>query len=124
MQVLATAATAIIAALQTGTPLTTTVWINVAITGLGAFAVLGAGELPSGVWAHTKPIISSAVAALVVIQSAAGSGLTTITILQAIIAALGALGITAVPGPMLQQTGLKSGLIFRPPAAETHRHEA
>ena len=127
MQVLATITAAVVAALQTGGPLTATTWTNVVIIGLGAVAVLGAGELPAGVWAHTKPIISAAVAGVVVIQSSLHSGLDTATILQAILAALGTFGIVAVPGPVLQQQGLKTGLVIRPPAgaelARRGRHE-
>lgn len=116
VQVLATIAAAVVAALQTGTALTPTVWTNVVIVGLGAMCVLGAGELPAGVWANTKPIVSALIAAAVVLQSSIHGGLDTATILQAILAALGTLGIIAVPGPVVAQEGLKTGLIIKPPA--------
>jgi hypothetical protein len=99
-QIAVTVISAIIAALASG-PVTLAAWINVVIIGLGAVAVLGAGNLPAGVWRYTKSIVSAATAAAVVIQTAAQSDFSTATWLQVAVAALGALGVFAVPGPVV-----------------------
>lgn len=74
-------------------------WINVVIVALGAVAVLGAGNLPSGVWAYTKTIVAAATAGAVFLQSAISGGVTTSEWLQLALAVTGALGVAVVPGP-------------------------
>lgn len=119
-QVVATIISAVVAAMQNGS-LSTAAWINVVIIGLSAVSVLGAGELPAGVWAHTRTYIAGASAAAVVIQSSLNGGISTATVLQAVIAALGAVGVLAVPGPVVQAGALKSGLLVK--ARHHGRHE-
>jgi hypothetical protein len=82
-QVAATVLSAIAAAMQAG-PLSATAWVNVVVIGFGAIGVLGAGELPSGVWAHTKPIVAALSAAVVVIETSLAGGFTAATIVQAL----------------------------------------
>jgi len=74
-------------------------WVNVAIIGLGAVAVLGAGNLPAGVWKYTKTIVAAATAVAVLLQSAITDGISSAEWLQLALAALGALGVVAAPGP-------------------------
>jgi hypothetical protein len=52
-QVIATIISAVALAFGDG-QVSASEWINVVILGLGSVAVLGAGNLPSGVWSHTK----------------------------------------------------------------------
>jgi drug/metabolite transporter (DMT)-like permease len=59
-------------------------WINAGIMALGAVSVLGAGNLPAGVWAYTKTIVAAATAALVALVT---------------LAVAGVLGVAALPGP-------------------------
>jgi hypothetical protein len=77
-------------------------WINVVIVALGAVAVLGAGNLPAGVWAYTKTIVAAATAAAVFLQSAITDGVSTSEWLQLALAILGALGVAVVPGPRVR----------------------
>jgi hypothetical protein len=74
-------------------------WVNVAIIGLGAVAVLGAGNLPAGVWKYTKSIVSAATAVAVLLQSAITDGVSSAEWIQLALAAAGALGVLAAPGP-------------------------
>jgi hypothetical protein len=74
-------------------------WVNVVVIGLGAVAVLGAGNLPEGVWRHTKLIVSAATAVAVLLQSVVTDGISSAEWLQLALAALGALGVFAAPGP-------------------------
>lgn len=76
-------------------------WINVAIVSLGAVSVLGAGELPSGVWAHTKTIVAGATAGLVLLVSFVSDGgyITTTEWLQVGLAVASTLGVAFAPGP-------------------------
>lgn len=76
-------------------------WINVLIVALGAVAVLGAGNLPAGVWAYTKTIVSAATTAALLIASFVSDGgyITTTEWLQVGLAVLGTLGVAFVPGP-------------------------
>lgn len=78
-------------------------WINVVIVSLGAVAVLGAGNLPTGVWAYTKTIVAAATAGAVFLQSAITDGVSSSEWLQLGLAVLGALGVAAAPGPRVVQ---------------------
>lgn len=79
---------------------------NILILALGAVGVLGAGDLPAGVWAHTKSIVGAATAAAVVLQSALlTDGVSPTEWVQIAIAALGAVGIFAAKGPVVEITG-------------------
>jgi hypothetical protein len=75
-------------------------WINAGIAGLGAISVLGAGNLPSGVWAYTKSIVAAATALLVFLVSALSDGhISNSEWVQSLIAVAGAIGVYAVKGP-------------------------
>ncbi len=76
-------------------------WVNVLILGLGAVSVLGAGNLPSGIWKRTKAIVSAATAAAVVLHTLVSNGvdLGTTEWIQLAIAAAAPLGVYAVKGP-------------------------
>jgi hypothetical protein len=76
-------------------------WINVVIITLGAVAVLGAGNLPAGVWAYTKTIVSAATAAATLMVAFVSDGwyITTTEWLQIALAAAAALGVSFAPGP-------------------------
>lgn len=103
-QIVATVLAAVVAGLVDDR-LDFTEWLNVGVIGLGAVAVLGAGNLPAGVWRYTKTIVSAASAVLVLWQSLASAGMTGSEWLQLGIAALGAVGVAAMPGPVVQQLG-------------------
>jgi hypothetical protein len=74
-------------------------WVNVVIVGLGSVAVLGAGNLPAGVWRYAKLVVTAATAVAVLLQSAITDGISSAEWLQLGLAALGALGVYAAPGP-------------------------
>lgn len=98
-QVFFTAVAALVAALA-DEKVDTTEWLNTGILALGAVAVLGAGNLPSGVWAYTKTIVAAASAALVALVTfTTDGGVTTTEWLQVGLAVAGVLGVYAAPGP-------------------------
>lgn len=76
-------------------------WMNVIIAMLGVVGVLGAGELPSGVWSKMKTYVSAATAAAMLVVSFVSDGwyITTTEWLQIALAAAAALGVTFAPGP-------------------------
>lgn len=104
-QVVATALAAVVAGLVDDR-LDFTEWLNVGVMALGAVAVLGAGDLPAGVWRYTKPIVAAATAVLVLWQSLASGGMTSSEWMQLALAALGAVGVLAAPGPKVSPTGV------------------
>lgn len=80
--------------------------VNVLILVLGSVAVIGAGELPAGVWAHMKLYAAAATAAAVVLQSALLSdGVSTTEWFQIVLAVLGVLGVGVAPGPVVERAG-------------------
>jgi len=98
-QVFAAALAALVAGLVDDR-LDTLEWVNSGIMALGAVAVLGAGNLPAGVWAHTKTICAAASAALVAWVTFATDGIVTQSEwLQIGLAVLGVLGVFVAPGP-------------------------
>lgn len=104
-QVVATGLTAIVAALLDNR-VDTLEWVNVGIVALGAVGVLGAGNLPTGVWAYTKTIVASATAGLVLLTSLlADGGMSTAEWLQVLLAVAGAAGVAIVPGPRVVSVG-------------------
>lgn len=109
-QVVATVLAALVAALADDR-LDFGEWLNVGVLALGAVAVLGAGDLPAGVWRYTKPIVASASAVLVLWQSLATGGMSGSEWLQLGIAALGAVGVFAAPGPLVESTGRHAVII-------------
>jgi predicted small integral membrane protein len=103
-QVFATALAALVAALYDDR-VDFGEWLNAGVLALGAVAVLGAGDLPAGVWRYTKPIVAAASAVLVLWQSLASNGMVPAEWIQLVLAALGALGVLAAPGPKVEQVG-------------------
>ena len=102
MQVAATALAAIVAALVDDR-IDFTEWLNVGVLALGAVGVAAAGNLPSGFWSHAKTWVAAASAVLVLWQSLASGGMTTSEWLQLAMAALGAVGVYAVRGPVVHE---------------------
>jgi hypothetical protein len=108
-QVIATVLAAIATALFGDGSLDTSELINVGILGLGAVAVLGAGNLPAGVWQHTKGIVSAATAVLVLLSSLWTDGISPAEWAQLVLAALGALGVVVAPGPVVYSDPTAAG---------------
>lgn len=100
VQVVVAAGTAVIAGTvgTTGT-LSDTAWVNAVIVTLGAVAVLGAGELPAGVWANTKIYVSAGTAGAVALASLIGGSMGWSQWLQVGVATIGVFGVAVVPGP-------------------------
>lgn len=125
VQLVTAAASALVAAMQAG-PLTAVAWVNVALAVIGCAMVVGAGELPSGVWKYTKTYLSALSAGLVVL-SGASAGFDRATVLQAIVAVIGVIGVAASPGPALAALGTKPGALTaalrRTPATVHGKHE-
>lgn len=94
-------------------------WINAALAAGTAISVLGAGELPEGIWSHTKTIVSGAMAGLTLLVSYVSDGgqITTTEWVQVGLAAAAALGVAFMPGPKVytadtygkHAAGLKAG---------------
>lgn len=102
-QVLATGLAALIPSL-TDNVVSASEWVNVGILTLGSVGVLGAGNLPAGVWKYTKTYVSAATAGLVVLASFLTDGVSLTEWLQVVIAVLGSLGVFGVPGPKVYPT--------------------
>jgi hypothetical protein len=79
--------------------------INLIILGLGAVGVLGAGNLPEGVWKYTKFFVSVATAVFLLLASVVTDGVTNAELVQLVIAGLGAAGVRQAPGPVVLPTG-------------------
>lgn len=80
--------------------------VNILIVGLGAVSVLGAGNLPAGVWAYTKTIVSAATAGAVYIASVftTGGNLGAAEWIQFALAVAGAIGVYALRGPVVVES--------------------
>lgn len=104
-QVVATIAVALYAALNDGS-VSLAEAVNILIVGLGAVAVLGAGNLPSGVWAYTKVIVAAATAGAVFIASVITTGgtLGAAEWIQFALAVAGAAGVYRVNGPVVVES--------------------
>jgi hypothetical protein len=115
-QVVATVLTAVVAATAGDGQIDASEAGNVIIAGLGAIAVLGAGNLPSGIWAYTKTIVAGATAGAMAWQSALGDGITTAEWWQIAVTVLGALGVLAAPGPKVYDAAAaaRAGANLRP----------
>lgn len=83
--------------------------VNIVLVALGAVAVLGAGNLPAGVWAHAKAIVAAATAVAVLLQSVITDGISAAEWFQLALAALGAVGVFAAPGPVVYADPLAAG---------------
>lgn len=102
MAVAATVASAIVAALTGDQVVDTVEWINVVIVGFGAVGVLGAGNTPAGVWKYMKGYVAAATTAAIFLTSIYTGGIDTSELIQLIFVFIGALGVVAVPGPVVQ----------------------
>lgn len=72
-----------------------TEWVNVAIAGTGAAAVFAAPNVPGA--RYTKSILAVLAAVLTVLTSAIIGGIDSTEWIQIAVAALGALGVYALP---------------------------
>ncbi len=70
-------------------------WVNVTILGVGAAGVFAAPNVPGA--RYTKAIIAALTAALTVLASTILGGVDHVDVMQMVIAALGAVGVYAVP---------------------------
>lgn len=93
-QVVATVVAGFVAASTDG--VTNQETVNLVILGLGAFLVLGAANLPAGIWRYTKAIASAASAGAVVLASAITDGVSGAELGMIGLAAAGAVGVFAV----------------------------
>ncbi len=86
-------------------------WANVIILALGTISVLGAGNMPAGVWKRTKLYVSAATAGAVTAHTflAAGLTLSLTEWLQIGLAVLAALGVYAVKGPQVVPAPMTRG---------------
>jgi hypothetical protein len=95
MQVLVTIAVAIVAAMAGDNLVDSIEWVNVAIVGVGAAAVFAGPNIPGA--PVTKLVLSALAAILTILASAITDGIQTVEVIQMAIAAVGALGVWAVP---------------------------
>lgn len=100
-QVVAAVLAAVVAALNGADHPGASDWVNCAIVSLGAIAVLGAGNLPEGVWRYAKLLVSTATAVAVLLQSVLTDGISSAEWIQLGLAALGALGVYGSPAPVV-----------------------
>lgn len=94
-QCVTTVLLAVVAALYGDNLLTSVEWVNVAIVGVTAAGVFAAPNIPGA--KYTKLIISAVGAVLTLLASAIVGGIQLIEVIQMVIAALGAVGVYAVP---------------------------
>jgi len=99
MAVLVTILTALAPLAVPGHHISHAEWVNVIITGLGAVTVVIIPNLTGGIGHYAKYVVGAITAAMVVLSSllAQGAGVGLAEIIQMLIAAVGALGIFAVP---------------------------
>ncbi|WP_439593877.1 hypothetical protein [Microbacterium sp.] len=71
--------------------------VNIAIVGVGAITVYLVPNLPSGVGAYAKVIVTFIVAGLVALQSFLTGGITTTEWLQVAVAAFAGIGVYVIP---------------------------
>ena len=83
-----------LAAVWTG-GVTVAEWVNIAIVGVGACSVFAAPNVPGA--RYTKSILSALAAGLVVLASAITGGIQFPEVVQIVVAALGAVGVYALP---------------------------
>lgn len=93
--VAATVISGIITALTGDSIISPTEWVNIAILGVGALGVFAAPNVPGA--AYTKSVLAVLAAVLTVLASSIVGGITTTEWLQIAMAALGALGVYAIP---------------------------
>lgn len=93
--VVATILAAILAALTGDNVIDSVEWVNVAILAVGSAGVFAAPNVAGS--AYTKTVLSVLAAVLTVLASAIVGGIDTTEWVQIAMAALGALGVWAVP---------------------------
>ncbi|MEU0469929.1 hypothetical protein ABZ215_38530 [Amycolatopsis sp. NPDC006131] len=79
--------------------LSATEWITVALAGVGAVSVAIVPNLNAGVGKYAKGAVAIAAAVLTLLVTVIDGGLDTSEIIQLVIAAFGAVGVVALPGP-------------------------
>jgi len=93
--VVATVLSAIVAALTGDGVVGDVEWINIAIAGVGALAVFAAPNVPGA--RYTKAVLAVLSAVLMLLTNLIADGVTISEWMQLGVAALGALGVYAVP---------------------------
>jgi hypothetical protein len=93
--VVATILSAIVAAMTGDNSIDAVEWINVAISGVGALAVFAGPNVPGST--ITKAVLAVLSAVLVLLVNLIADGITISEWMQLGVAALGALGVWAVP---------------------------
>lgn len=86
---------AVLPLLSTGRDLSTSEWVNVAITGVGAAVVWNTQNHPE--WPYGKLIGSALIAALTVFNSALSDGITQPEVIQIILAFVTSVTVAVVP---------------------------
>lgn len=97
LAVLATVVSAVIAALAGGGAMTPVAWVNVLLAGLGACAVFAAPNVPGARYTKAVLAVLTTVGTALVPLLSAGHAFTAADLLQLLVAALGAVGVFAVP---------------------------
>lgn len=113
---LATVLSAILAALTGDQSISPTEWVNVVIGAVGVVAVYVVPNVTGSTAAYAKGIVAALSAVLVLLQSLISDGVSGTEWIQLAMAALGALGVIALPGPM--SVGVDVNKQVQRPAAE------
>lgn len=95
----ATALSAILAALTGDQTIEPTEWVNVIIGAVGVLAVYVVPNVTGSAATYAKGIVAALTAVLVLAQSMISDGISGTEWIQLAMAALGALGVVALPGP-------------------------
>lgn len=103
--VLATIISGVLAALTGDGAVSNVEWVNVAILAVGAASVFAAPNVPGA--AYTKSVLAVLAAVLTVLTSAITAGISNTEWLQIAMAALGALGVYAVPNARTSSAHLR-----------------
>ena len=97
----ATVLSAILAALTGDQTVSPTEWVNVVIGAVGVASVYVVPNVTGSSAAYAKGIVAALTAVLVLAQSLVSDGISGTEWIQLAMAALGALGVVALPGPMV-----------------------
>lgn len=95
----ATVLSAILAALTGDQSISPTEWVNVIIGAVGVLAVYVVPNVSGSAATYAKGIVAALTAVLVLAQSMISDGISGTEWIQLAMAALGALGVVALPGP-------------------------
>lgn len=106
-EIVATAGVAIAAAI-TDNIITSVEGVNILIVLFAVVGVLGAGNLPAGVWKYAKSIVAAGGAATVLLATLMGTGgfenVSYAEWIQIALAAAGALGVYGFSGPVVVES--------------------